>query len=84
MHNTKQSKNNSRNYPQYSNITQQLTQPNHILESFTIKSEKKIGKISDLTGLEADLIRRRPKEVDLILRKLEEVDGFGVNGFHGR
>ena len=48
MHNTKQSKNNSKNYPQYSNIRQQLTQPNHISESFTTKSEKKIGKISDL------------------------------------
>ena len=50
MHNTntKQTKNISTNYPQNSNITQQLTRPNHISESLTTKSEKKMGKISDL------------------------------------
>jgi 16S rRNA U1498 N3-methylase RsmE len=42
MHNTKQSKNNSRNYPQYSNTTQKLTQLNQISIECITQSKAKI------------------------------------------
>jgi hypothetical protein len=42
MHNTKQSKNNSRNYPQYNNTTQKLTQLNQISTACITQSRAKI------------------------------------------